>query len=52
MKSRIITIREEDAMIVVRLLIENGFIVKVFQTDDSLVETIIEFWKDDEGWME
>ena len=35
-----------------KVLIENGFTVKVFQTDDTIAETIVEFWKADEGWQE
>ena len=52
MKSRLLGVKEDDAMVVIKVLIENGFIVKTYQTDDTLVETIIEFWKDNEGWQE
>ena len=52
MKSRLMGVREEDAMIVIKVLIQNGFTVKVFQTDDTIAETIVEFWKADEGWQE
>jgi hypothetical protein len=52
MKTHIKTFSEEDAMIVVKLLIQNGFTVRVYQTDDTLVETIVEFWKRDEGYQE
>ena len=53
MKSKIITAIEEDALIVVKLLIQNGYTVKVYQTDETLVQNIIEFWKDIEvGWQE
>lgn len=44
-KTKVLAVNEEDAMIVVKILIQNGFTVKVYQTDDTLVETIIEFWK-------
>ena len=50
MKTTIKTFREDDAMIVVRLLIENGYTVRVYQTDDTLVETIVEFWKGERGY--
>lgn len=52
MKTHIKTFSEEDAMIVVKLLIQNGFTVRVYQTDETLVETIVEFWKRDEGYLE
>lgn len=52
MKTHIKTFSEEDAMIVVKLLIQNGFTVRVYQTDETLVETIVEFWKRDEGYRE
>ena len=53
MKSKLKVVREEEAMNVVKILIQNGYTVKVYQTDDTLVENIIEFWKDIEvGWQE
>lgn len=53
MKSKLRAVREEEAMIVVKNLIENGYTVKIYQTDDTIVENIIEFWKDIEnGWQE
>ena len=45
-------VRDEDVMVVIKVLVENGFIVKVFQTDDTIAETIVEFWKKGEGWQE
>ena len=52
MKSRLMGVNEDDVMVVIKLLIQNGFIVKTFQTDDTIAETIVEFWKDNEGWQE
>ena len=52
MKSRLMGVRDEDVMVVIKVLVENGFIVKVFQTDDTIAETIVEFWKKGEGWQE
>jgi len=43
------TVNEEEAMIVVKLLIQNGYTVRVYQTDDTIVETIIEYRKGDWG---
>ena len=52
MKSRLMGVSEEDAMTVIKVLIQNGFTVKTYQTDDTIIETIIEFWKHEEGWQE
>ncbi len=53
MRKHIKTFNEDEAMIVVKVLIQNGFTVRVYQTDDTLVETIVEFWKEVEnGWQE
>ena len=49
MKTHIKTFDEDNAMIVVKILIQNGYTVRVYQTDDTLVETIIEYWKGDRG---
>lgn len=50
MKTHIKAVNEEDAMVVVRILIQNGFTVRVYQTDDTIVETIIEFGKPEKGY--
>lgn len=50
MKTHIKTFNEDDAMIVVKVLIQNGYSVKVYQTDDTLVETIVEFSKKERGY--
>lgn len=54
MKSRIMGVREEEALIVIKVLMQNGYTVKAYQTDDTIVETIIEFWKEDSicPWQE
>lgn len=50
MKTQIKAFNEEDAMIVVKVLIENGFTVKIYQTDDTIAETIVEFAKHEKGY--
>lgn len=45
MITHIRTFNDEDAMVVVKVLIQNGFTVRVYQTDETLVETIIEYGK-------
>lgn len=50
MKTHIRTFNEDDAMIVVKVLIENGYTVRIYQTDDTLVETIVEFGKEEKGY--
>jgi len=52
MKSKLMGVSEDDAMVIIKVLMQNGFTVKSFQTDDTIVETIIEFWKHEEGWQE
>ena len=54
MKTHIRTFGEQDAMVVVKVLIQNGYTVRVYQTDDTLVETIVEFGKKEieNGWQE
>lgn len=52
MKSKLMGVNEDDVMVVIKVLIQNGFTVKTYQTDDTLAETIVEFWKQDEGWQE
>ena len=54
MKTFIRAFNEEDAMVVVKVLIQNGFMVKVYQTDETIEETIIEFGKKERenGWQE
>ena len=47
MKMHIRTFNENEAMIVVKILIQNGFTVRVYQTDETLVETIIEYGKEE-----
>lgn len=52
MKTRLVGASEDNAMVVIKVLIQNGFTVKTYKTDDTIAETIIEFWKKDEGWQE
>ena len=54
MKTHIRAFDEEDAMTVIKVLIQNGYMVKVYQTDDTIAETIIEFGKKERenGWQE
>ena len=52
MKTRLVGVNKENAMVVVKVLIENGFTVKVYKTDDTIAEILIEFWQKDEGWQE
>lgn len=54
MKTHIRAFDEEDAMAVIKVLIQNGYVVKVYQTDDTIAETIIEFGKKEikNGWQE
>ena len=52
MKTRLVGVSEANAMVVVKVLVDNGFTVKVYKTDDTIAETLIEFWKKDEGWQE
>ena len=44
------TFSESEALTAVKLLIENGYTVRIYQTDDTLEETIIEFWKGERGY--
>lgn len=54
MKTHIKTFNEDEAMIVVKILIQNGYTVRVYQTDETLVETIVEFGRKEReiGWQE
>lgn len=54
MKTHIRTFNEDEAMVVIKVLIQNGYTVRVYQTDETLVETIVEFWKKEikNGWQE
>lgn len=44
------TFNEEEALVFIKVLIQNGYSVKVYQTDDTLVETIVEFSRKDPGY--
>ena len=52
MKTSLVGVSEDHAMVVIKVLVENGFTVKTYKTDETIAEVLIEFWNKDEGWQE